>query len=82
MDEHDYAEILQFLQDRMQQFGLAELNDRLIVVVRDDDELPSNRLDRYLQLLESELRLRSSSTVGILDGPVPRDRFDRFGPAR
>lgn len=63
MNEAEYADILQFTQRRMQEYGLASLNDRIVSDLRVHLDNPSTRLLRYLDALESELRLRTASTV-------------------
>lgn len=63
MNEAEYAEILQFIQRRMQEYGLANLNERIVSDLRVRPGSPSIQLLRYLDALESELRVRTASTA-------------------
>lgn len=63
MNEREFAEVLQFIQQQMREYGLASLNDRIVSDLRIDPGDPSLQVLRYLDALESELRLGTDATV-------------------
>jgi hypothetical protein len=76
VNESEFAQVLQHLQERMRRYGFSELNDRILAELRfePDRSVPgehgssSSQVLRYLDLLESELRLRTGATVRRIIG--------------
>ena len=66
MNEQDFSEILRYLQDRMRELGLSSLNDRIVSDIRIDPGRPSTQLFRYLDALESEMRLGTEETARLI----------------
>jgi hypothetical protein len=70
MTEADYAAILEYLRQRMREYGLIDLDSRITSLVpsypsEGADELrPSLLLLRYLELLETTMQLDAAETGG------------------
>lgn len=62
MNESEFAELLQFVQRRMQAMDLGAMNDRAVSAVRHQTGRPSELLDVYLEALEFEWLLESRET--------------------
>src|SRR4051812_21304532 len=63
MQEHEFAEVLRFARDRMRAYGFGVLDERILSDISIDPGGPFTQLTRYIETLESEVRLGSDDAI-------------------
>lgn len=66
MNDNDFTELLQYLRGRLRRAGLGSLDERLLSSNVLSAETPSERLLRYLEMLEVEFSLQTDRSQAQL----------------
>src|SRR2546426_634848 len=66
MTEGEFAELLRYLQSRVVESGLAELNARISADLRVEAERPSVQFLRYMSALRSEIALGARESASAI----------------